>query len=247
MSELKLSMRNIVSYVFFLFVFCGYGNIASAQDLLILKSGEEIKVNMVEEGTDMIKYRDFADPGGPLYSIGKDKVATIKYKKGRKNESKEQTGESTQVSPGQEELPVQSSGLQALESRKRIVLLNGQKLSVRKVKTLMEDYPDALKSYESGKTICTISNSCPFGIIVISPIVSGIANRQENEADKKAVSVKGLAVMGTLFISGIVLAGVGKSKIRKSVKLYNSAISKPVSYRLDFGVQQNGMGLALRF
>jgi len=246
MRALNLSVKTLLFSVFFLFVFCEFGNFVSAQDLLILKSGEEIKADIIEEGSDIIKYRDFIDPGGPLYSISKDKVATIKYRKGYKNVINEQAGEQIQTKP-EEETPAQSSAPQTLESKKRIVMLNGQKLSVRKVKTLMEDYPDALKSYESGKTICAISNSCVVGVIVIAPVVSAIANNQEDDADKKSVSAKGLAVAGTVFITGIVLASVGKNKIRKSVSLYNSAISRTVSYRLNFGIQQNGIGLALRF
>jgi len=243
----KRYLRTRLASVFFLFILFGFGNLVSAQDLLILKSGEEIKAIIIEEGTDIIRFRDFEDPAGPLYLIKKDKVDTIKYKKVSKNEIKDQTGKQVRAEPAEEEIPVQSYDLQTLESKKRIVMLNGQKLSVRKVKTLMEDYPDALESYESGRTMCIVSNSCVVSVVFICPVISGIANHKENDSDKKAVATKGLAITGSLFLTGIVLSSVGKNKIRKSVTLYNSAIRKPVSWRLNFGVQENGIGLALRF
>ena len=240
-------MKMLFFSVFFLFVLCGFGNFASAQDLLILKSGEEIKANIVEEGSDIVKYRDFGDPGGPLYSIGKDKVATIKYKKGPPNASKEQTVEAIQESPGQEEVPVQSSDLQTLESRKRAVMSNGQKLSVRKVKTLMEDYPDALKSYESGKTLYRVADACPLVVMVTCLTASGVLNNMEDDSKRIKAGTTVLAISGALVITSIVTASVGKKRIKNSVTLYNSAIGRPASYRLNFGVQQNGIGLALRF
>ena len=79
-------------YLFFLLALLGSVNPANAQDLLILTSGEEIKANIVEEGSDFIKYRDYNDPAGPLYSIAKDKVATIKYRKGYRSVTDEQAG-----------------------------------------------------------------------------------------------------------------------------------------------------------
>ena len=135
--------KNLLVSLFFLLVWYGFGNSASAQDLLILKSGEEMKVVIIEEGTDIIRFRDFEDPAGPLYSINKDKVATVKYKKGSKNAKGKQEEEQVEQVPVEKEKPVHSSDPGTLECRKRIVMSGGKKLSVRKVKTLMEDYPDA--------------------------------------------------------------------------------------------------------
>src|SRR5665647_2411475 len=75
--------KAILAIVFFLF--CGFIESTFAQDIIILKSGKELKANIIEESTDIIKYREYENPTGPLYSVTKDKVASVKYKKGSKD------------------------------------------------------------------------------------------------------------------------------------------------------------------
>ncbi len=67
-----------------LFSFLPAGSV-SAQDLLILKTGKELKVTIVEENAEFIKYREFEDPQGPLYSITRDKIAELNTVRERKN------------------------------------------------------------------------------------------------------------------------------------------------------------------
>ena len=55
-----------------------------AQDLLKMKSGREIKVSIVEETNDVIKYREYENQSGPVYSITRDKIESITYKKGNR-------------------------------------------------------------------------------------------------------------------------------------------------------------------
>lgn len=233
----------IVSFLLLLF---GFGGSALAQDILILKTGKEIKANIIEESTNMVKYREYENPEGPLYSIGKDKIATIKYKKGAKEVPDINAG--VQEKATQETaIPLQSNTIQTLEYKKRYVLSNGKIQSVRKVKTLMEDYPEALDLYESGTTLCSLSNGCAGGVIVICFIATQVSNGMKDESKGKTITITGLGISGALIISGIVLASSGKHKIRNSVRIYNSAISKPVACKLNFGIMGDGIGLALRF
>jgi hypothetical protein len=232
--------------VLLMFLLSGFGESAMAQDMLILKSGKEIKANIVEESTDMVKYRDYENPGGPLYSIGKDKIATIKYKKGAKEVPDINAGvqeKATQKEPAS----MQSNTIQTLEYKKRYVLSNGKIQSVRKVKTLMEDYPEALDLYESGTTLCSLSNGCAGGVIVICFIATEVSNGMKDESKGKTIAITGLGISGALIISGIVLASSGKHKIHNSVRIYNSAISKTVACKFNFGIMGDGIGLALRF
>jgi hypothetical protein len=232
--------------VLLMFLFSGFGESAMAQDMLILKSGKEVKANIVEESSDMVKYREFENPEGPLYSIGKDKIATIKYKKVAREVPDKNAGVQEKVTQ-ESVIPVQSSTIQTLECKKRYVLSNGKIQSVRKVKTLMEDYPEALDLYESGTTLCNLSNGCAGGILVICFIATEVSNGMKDQSKGKTIAFTGLGISGALIISGIVLASSGKHKIRNSVRIYNSAISKPVACKLNFGIMGDGIGLALRF
>jgi hypothetical protein len=239
----------------FLFFLCTTGEKASAQDLLILKSGKELKVNIIEESSAIVKYREFDNPTGPLFSIGKDKVASIQYKKVSKETVQTQAKEKENVVSAGKETTVQSSGFKPLTYSKMVVKEEGKPLSVRQVKTLMEEYPDALKKYESGKFLGKASNGCAFGVIIVSFAATMKANSistkfktdAEVQSEKMRILVPALAFDGVLIITGIVLASVGRHNIHSAVTIYNSAAGKPVTYKLNVGLQDHGVGLALRF
>ncbi|MBO7572352.1 MAG: hypothetical protein J6T48_09395 [Bacteroidales bacterium] len=58
---------------------------AVAQDVITLKSGDEIQAKVTEVGQSEIKYKRFDNPDGPVYSIGKGEVFMIKYENGSKD------------------------------------------------------------------------------------------------------------------------------------------------------------------
>jgi hypothetical protein len=55
---------------------------ASAQDVLVKKSGEEIKVKVIEVGIHEIKYKMFDNPDGPVFVMKKDELLKIRYENG---------------------------------------------------------------------------------------------------------------------------------------------------------------------
>ncbi len=226
----------------FVLIFISVSAVRShAQDLIRMKSGKEIKANVIEEGTDIIKYREFDNPAGPVYSVKKDLVETIKYKKGNR------PSQTQQVSNVRDEIQVQADTARFLTVKKRYVLLNGQIQSPRNIKSMMEEYPDAAAMYEKGRKMCNYSNTCAFSVILVSLTASIMENSKSNHDDVKHIAIIGLSIDGAFLITGAVLASMGKKNIRSSVALYNSAIRKPVSYKIDFGLQDHGVGLALRF
>jgi hypothetical protein len=224
-------------------LFCGFCESAFAQDLLILKSGKELKVNIIEENETIVKYREFENPTGPLYQVAKDKVASIKYKKGQPQQSVRQEA----AAPAATVPALQETEYQQLTVKRRYVMLDGKALPNKAVKTLMEDNPEALQNYVSGKKLCTASNAFAYGVMVTSFVFARIANSKETDEERIKAGTTGLVIDGVFIVSAIVMASVGKSRIRHSVELYNSSLNKPVTYKLDFGLQENGIGLALRF
>jgi hypothetical protein len=230
--------------VAFLFYFCVFGESAYAQDLLILKSGKELKVNIIQETADVIQYREYDNPAGPLYSVAKEKVASVKYKKEAKNTQDTRVGEPEKPVVS---APVQGSSSTMLTVKRKNVYLDGVLQSPRSVSLLMEDQPEALRLYESGKKLVKLSNACPYGIIITSFIVTQSVNKKKTSEEKIRAGIPGLVIDGGLIIAAIIMATSGKSRIKASVNLYNSAISKPVTYKLDLGLQGNGIGLTLRF
>jgi len=232
-----------IKTIIVLILFFGFGESAFAQDLLIMKSGKELKVNIIEENDNIVKYREYENPVGPLYSVAKDKVASIKYRKGQP----QQEGKQEAVTPVAAVPALQEGASQKLTVKKRYVMLDGKAQSNKAVKTIMENNPEALKFYESGKKLLKVSNMCLYGSIFSSLIASIAINNTEDDAGSNKAATIGLAISGSFFLAAIITVSSGKSKIRKSVELYNSSIDKPVSYKLDFGLQDNGIGIALRF
>lgn len=60
-----------------------------AQDMITLKSGEDIEARVEEVGTEVIKYKKFDNQEGPTYSVEKSKVFMIRYANGTKEVFKE--------------------------------------------------------------------------------------------------------------------------------------------------------------
>lgn len=73
-------MKNL--YLLLLFVL-GLAATTRSQDKIYKKGGEIIEVNIIEVGTDEIKYRVFSDQSGPMYSLDKDRIIKVVYQNGR--------------------------------------------------------------------------------------------------------------------------------------------------------------------
>ncbi len=233
-----------VTMLIIFFLFCGYVESAHAQDIIILKSGKELKANIIEESTDIIKYREYENPTGPLYSVTKDKVASVKYKKVSKDTQGVKVREPEK--PGiNAAVQVSKTGL--LTAKKQLVYLDGVAQAPRSIRLMMEDQPEALRLYESGKKLCNLSNGCAFGVMLTSFIFTQSVNKKVTSEDKIRAGIPGLVIDGGFIIAAIIMSSSGKSKIRKSVTIYNSSINKPVTYHLNLGIQGNGICLALKF
>ena len=239
------AIKTIPVMVFFLFFLYGFCGTVLGQDLIILKSGKEIRVNIIEEGTDVIKYREFDNPSGPLYSVSKDNVASVKYKKGTKEDIQDTKVRGPEKAAT--DALTQGSKSPALTSKRKNVYLDGVVQAPRSIRLIMEDQPEALRLYESGRKLYRFSNSCAYGVMITSFIFSQSVNKKETSEEKIRAGIPGLVIDGGFIIAAIIMSVTGKSKIRSSVNMYNSAINKPVSYKLDFGLQESGIGLALKF
>jgi len=61
------------------------GNALYAQDVITLKSGEELNAKVEEVNSTEVKYRKFWNLQGPIYTIEKSKIFMIKYEDGSKD------------------------------------------------------------------------------------------------------------------------------------------------------------------
>ncbi|MDR1197668.1 MAG: hypothetical protein LBK94_01470 [Prevotellaceae bacterium] len=73
--------KKIIILFFTLFVSV---SAATAQDIITLKSAEEIKAKVQEIGTDNVKYKKYDNLNGPTYTLVKSDIFMIKYENGEK-------------------------------------------------------------------------------------------------------------------------------------------------------------------
>ncbi|MEP5612170.1 MAG: hypothetical protein ABJP45_07965 [Cyclobacteriaceae bacterium] len=105
--------------VFLTLVF--FGHILSAQDVIVMKNGDELNARVEEVGTSAIKYKKFENLDGPTYSVNKNSVFMIRYENGSKdvfNEATQPTPASppptTSASPSESEMPQSSFNVNPL-------------------------------------------------------------------------------------------------------------------------------------
>ena len=65
----------------------------NAQDIIIKKTGVEIKTKITEVGLDNVKFKKYDNIEGPIYTITKDEIFMIKYENGSKDVFKDNAKE----------------------------------------------------------------------------------------------------------------------------------------------------------
>jgi hypothetical protein len=249
----RTSRVNIVQKAFLFFaIFCFSATNLFAQDVITLKSGEDIQALVQEIGDTDVKYKKFDNPNGPNYTLKKSEIFMIRYANGSKDvfttevTSPMITGQSKNQQ--QMEMPLEPLSIDGVQ----IFNSNGRKLSKSEIQNLMRNVPDALDLYNSGakkKGIAT-GFAIPGNILCwggLGVMIAGIANEDEE------VTGAGLGLMVASLpfnIVSMVLSSSGNARIRNSVGAYNSGIRQRQTsdVSLNFGVTQSGgVGLTLKF
>lgn len=226
-------------FIIHLFII-GISNFTSAQDIITLKTGEEIKAKVNEVELNVIKYTKFDNQTGPIYTIYKADVFMIKYENGSKDvfDYKEPTEE---VQASQYKPDIQTDDVEKLTSGKGgSVMKDKQQLKPYEVKAIMNSNYTALKRYRGGRAFNTL------GIVFLAigsiDIGLGIGN-----------AVNGYDAAGNLLAGGIEI-GIGLifrsicyNKTQSSVLIYNSGLKNKSSTSLKLGLSENGLGFCYNF
>ncbi|MDR0682470.1 MAG: hypothetical protein LBG15_11580 [Dysgonamonadaceae bacterium] len=72
-------------YLFFTLFILGFMSGIVAQDIIILKTGDEIQSRVLEIGEKEVKYKKFKNPDGPLYALRTAEIFMIKYENGTRD------------------------------------------------------------------------------------------------------------------------------------------------------------------
>jgi len=131
---------------------------------------------------------------------------------------------------------------QAWSSKNGGTFQNGTKLSPSKVREVMSGNSEALKSYNSGRALLIT------GCVVAYPCAAMLGWDLGTRTGGGKGNGTLLTVGATGTVVGIIMGFCGEGKMKKSVQLYNSKMSNnTVSYQVNFGFTQTGVGLNMRF
>ncbi|TVR75927.1 MAG: hypothetical protein EA412_14645 [Chitinophagaceae bacterium] len=93
-------MKNVKRFTL-LFMLIIMSNALDAQDIITLKNGEDLKVKVQEIGLEEVRYKNFDNLTGPVYTLRKSDIFMITYENGSRDvfgssaEQKETTEESS--------------------------------------------------------------------------------------------------------------------------------------------------------
>ena len=78
----QMSRRNNFRKVLFLACFAVFASVCMAQDIIVTKDSKRINAKVTEVNEDNIKYKNFDNPDGPVYTLSKANILTIVYQNG---------------------------------------------------------------------------------------------------------------------------------------------------------------------
>jgi len=217
-----------------------------AQDVIILKNGDEIQSVVSEIGLDAIKYKRFDNPEGPVYTLEKSKIFMIKYANGTKDVFGSQEAPVVQVPEPKINLSNEAKLPQPL-TYKRGIRLNDQVLSDQDIRSLFASYPEPLKYYEAGQTFSLFGEISSWSVLAAGIFTALKMRKYDDLETKNLIAKNGLIWMGGFGVGWITFSVIGSAKTEKAVQSYNTAIKQATSCTFQLFYYDNQLGLAMRF
>ena len=196
-----------------------------AQDYISLKDGTKKTVMVLEITPDVVKYRDFDNQTGALYTIPKTDVTKILFQNGK------------------EEIFTSEVKMNQLEYIGNKVYLNGEKLSGKEVKNMFQG-TNALPLYNKSKMEKGTGLACSLlgaGLLGwgLGCVSSDIIQPQSSSWTQ---IITGAAILG----SGFYLSFQSSKTMEKAIDTYNKS-SKTDALTFNVGMVGNGLGIQLVF
>ena len=95
-------------------VFALAATYAQAQDVIILKTGEKIDAKIIEINDIEVKYREYVDPDGIIFTMARGKIREIRYETGRREkEEPERLDEAYYVDDAKNAVKLNFTGIAA--------------------------------------------------------------------------------------------------------------------------------------
>lgn len=229
---------------------------AFAQDIILKKDNTMVRANIEEINGENVVYHAFDNPDGPLFKLPISQVAKIQFKNGT-----EQVFDNTPAPAVASPYVAPGYGLQGKLTRDDSeVYLNGRALGDEEIKAIIgqqlwdDTFASARGQYKAGKVLTNIG--IPFtaaggGLMLAGFILAATGSTKSSTYEAGAILVGvGAPFFGTgmtLLTIGIPLKCIGNGRLNWVVDEANKNNGYAMQPKLNFGFQQNGVGVALRF
>jgi len=204
-----------------------------AQDIIVMKNGDEIQAVVQDVGIDDVKYKKFDNPDGADYTLEKSEIFMIKYENGSKdvfNEIAANASADKQQQSASSELSYNNG-----------VWRNNVNIDPDQVREIMSGNSEALQKYNSGRSLFIVGQviAYPSAFLLGWDLGARMGGGGGNGA------LLGVGLAGTAI--GLIMAFSGESQMKTSVELYNSTAKTATSRQINFGLTQMGVGLCMKF
>jgi len=235
MFKVRLNLRKVVVIAICLASFTVFSFTCIAQDIVVTKDARRINAKVTEVNVDNIRYKNFDNQDGPVYTLLKSDIASIIYQNG-------------QVETFVTESPKTVAPVQTATTPTQTQIVNSGNLLAD-----MQTHSPALYSrYKSGKRMA-ITSGVLTGIGVGSAVIGAIIfGSGDEEAGTRYVmeDVGGaFIIIGSLSaITGVPILIVGASKKNNAVRNFNRQYySSEAVPQFQFNMYPNRIGLAYVF
>jgi len=224
---------NLLGVVIMTSMFICCGHVLQAQDIITLKNGDEIQAKVLEIEDQTIKYKKFDNPSGPNYTLKKAEIFMIRYENGSKDVFNEIA---TSESADKQQQPIKY-----LSYDRGRVYQNAAKLKPVQIRSIMAVSSEAFQKYNSGRSLYIVGQVIAYpGYFVLGWGIGTLISGGENGVGFLVSGAAGILV-------GELISFSGNNKIKSSVQIYNLKVNNALSYQINFGLTQTGVGLSMRF
>ncbi|MDR1121262.1 MAG: hypothetical protein LBM08_10125 [Dysgonamonadaceae bacterium] len=234
-------MRKIKFFVLLIVLSCSV-NAVWSQDIITLKSGDEIKAKVQEVGLSDVKYKKYGNLDGPVYTLLKTEIFMIKYENGEKDIFKDEPAVSPPVSP---EDPRKTLEFESESMDEGFKNAYGVKLSEKEIRAILANVPEALKEYDAGKTLHQVGEVFGWTGSICLGLSLGLLLNPNVESPAPAICFLGGSAAS--LTAAFILYSKGNAKWKSAYTLYQSN-KNGKSTSMNFGLTQSGgAGFILTF
>jgi len=212
-----------------------------AQDIIITKDAKRINAKVTEVNVDNVRYKNFDNQDGPVYTLLKSNIASILYQNGEV--------ETFEVESPRQAEPAQSAPvtIQTTPTQTRAQIASSGNLL-----TDMQTFSPALyNQYTSGKRTARIGNILLWSGCAMS-LTGYLSILITNDSSNETMTIFGTvlsATGGICITAGIPLLIVGSSRKNGAIRNFNRQYysSQPASPYFQMNVYPNRVGVAYVF